>query len=175
MAYGLNSFTGKMAEGSLACFGGGIRKPDGFITAGDVPHLPSCRLLLSTYCSPMLMGLYGKGPVSSLRSFPSTGFLSLQLFGRSMSGGRLMFPMITGRPWFKKLQLRPWNFAFVHWLSFYKLCYNSNAKWEQGIKNLCSFFSPPSDSLILRRPAYILLQTWLLALFYLFFISIIFC
>lgn len=52
-------------------------------------HLPSCRLLLSTYCSPMLMGLYGKGPVSSLRSFPSTGFLSLQLFGRSMSGGPL--------------------------------------------------------------------------------------
>lgn len=49
-------------------------------------HLPSCRLLLSTYCSPVLMSLHGKGPVSSLRSFPSTGFLSLQLFGRSMMG-----------------------------------------------------------------------------------------
>lgn len=50
-------------------------------------HLPSCRLLLSTYCSPMLMGLHWKGPVSSLRSFPSTGFLSLELFGRSIVRG----------------------------------------------------------------------------------------
>lgn len=54
--------------------------------------------------------------------------------------GTFVIGRIIGRPWFKKLRLRPWNFAFVHWLSFYKLCYSSTAKWGQGVRTLCSFF-----------------------------------
>lgn len=47
--------------------------------------------------------------------------------------------MNTGHPWFRKQQLKLWNFLLAPWQLCFKPCYSIIAKWEQGMRDLLSF------------------------------------